>query len=175
MFSKELVGFRPIEFDDIETLRAIRNDSSTFLQMGSVEMISRKNQEEWWRSDPSSGSSPRYTIVDDANKVIGLLRLQNLDLANGNCEVGLDIAVEKRGQGLGYAAYECVLEYLFDHKNLHMVYLKVAVFNPTAIQLYEKLGFKKYGYFPQYLFRHGNYQDYLIMAILVSEYRALRQ
>lgn len=36
-----------------------------------------------------------------------------------------------------------LLEFLFMHYNMNMVYLKVAGFNPYAKKLYEKVGLKK--------------------------------
>ena len=94
----------------------------------------------------------------------------NIDNINSNCEIGVDILPEERNKGFATKAYKCVLEYLFKHKNMHTIYLKVADFNPKAELLYEKIGFVKTGYLSEYLFRNGKYWNYNIMCITFDEY-----
>ena len=63
-----------------------------------------------------------------------------------------------------------LLDYLFNHYNMNMVYLKVADFNPNAKKLYEKVGFVNTGFFPKYFYRHGKYWNYIIMSLTKQEF-----
>ncbi|HXX40378.1 MAG TPA: GNAT family protein [bacterium] len=170
------VAFRPIDESDLETLRALRNDMTTLLQLGTIDPVSSEQQLSWWKNLKMDGPDRRYTIVSvPANEIVGMLRIRDLDSVNAHCEIGLDILPELRGKGYGRASYLMVLEYLFEHYNMHMVYLRVADFNDRAKQLYARLGFVETGRYREYLYRHGRYWDYVIMAMLRDQYLQLRQ
>lgn len=171
MYIYERIGFRPIEERDLEDLRALYNDMMTFLHLGRAEMVSAEEQVQWWKRVASRAGEKHYSIVDaSTDRVIGKLRVQNIDQVNKHCEIGLDIVPSLRGQGLGHMAYKMILQYLFLHANMHMVYLRVGDFNDKAKKLYEKLGFAETGRYTEYLYRHGRYWDYLIMSIVIEEY-----
>lgn len=175
MYKSGNVGFRPIEESDLEILRRLRNDMITFLNLGTADMASFQGQQAWWKRDLYTARDQRLTLVQlDTDEVIGVLRIVGIDHVNANCEVGLDLLPEKRGLGLGKQSYACVLDYLFNQKNMNMVYLKVADFNPGASKLYESLGFERTGYYKDYLFRHGKYWDYHLMCMTRAHYKTLR-
>ena len=167
MYKYQDIGFRPIEKKDLEALRKLHNDMSTALQMGTVDFYSDEDQLKWWESGVSNERNKRFAIVlNETDEVIGRLRILNIDNINSNCEIGLDIVPELRGKGYGKKSYEMVLDFLFNQWNMHLVYLKVADFNPTAKKLYESIGFEYTGKFPEYLYRNGKYWDYLLMSIV---------
>lgn len=171
MYARGKIGFRPIEESDLEILRALHNEMTTLLQLGNTDLASREEQIAWWKSLANSARAKRYTLVDVTdNSVIGILRILNIEESNRNCEVGLDIVPELRGKGYGRASYETVLEYIFLHWNMHMVYLKVADFNERARGLYRSLGFEDTGYFKDYMYRHGRYWNYLVMCMTRDDY-----
>lgn len=166
------IGFRPIEKADLEVLKELHNDQSTFLNLATIDLVNSNDQGVWWSSLGQNTKDQRFAIARSENPsiVLGRLRIQNIDFQNRNCEVGLDICKEYRGQGFGTKSYEMILEYLFMHYHMHMVYLRVADFNEKAKELYERIGFLQTGYLPEYLFRHGRYWNYLIMAITREKY-----
>ena len=175
MYTYAHVGFRPIEEADLERLRELRNDMSTLLQLGTVDMASADEQVEWWKSLATRTTERRFSLVEVASgQVIGMLRVQHIDSVNAHCEIGLDILPDLRGRGLGTASYRMALEYLFLHYNMHLVYLRVAAFNERARALYDRLGFVETGRFPEYLYRQGRYWDYILMAMTKDQYTRLR-
>jgi len=176
MYIYEDIAFRPIDFDDLEVLRELHNDMSTLLQLGSVEMASSEQQVDWWDSLAKNKTVQRHGIIEvTSNKVIGILRIQNIDSINRNCEIGLDIIPSMRGKGYGTKSYHMILEYLFTHFNMHMVYLRVGEFNEHAQRLYSQIGFTETGRYREYLFRNGRYWDYIIYTLLQNEYLVLIQ
>jgi len=171
------IAFRPIEKDDLEVLRLLHNDQSTFLNLASIDLVDEHGQKAWWESLHKKSNDKRFSIVkaDNPKEVIGRLRIQSIDPQNRNCEIGLDIMPAYRGQGYAHKSYLMVLEFLFLHFNMNMVYLKVADFNPKAKDLYLKVGFKETGKYPQYFYRHGKYWDYIIMSMIKDDYFTLMQ
>lgn len=171
MYLYESIGFRPIEERDLEDLRALYNEMMTFLHLGRAEMVSAEEQVQWWKRTASGAGDKHYSIIETStDKLIGKLRVQNIDHVNKHCEIGLDIVPSLRGQGYGQMAYKMILQYLFLHSNMHAVYLRVGDFNDMAKRLYEKLGFVETGRYKEYLYRHGKYWDYLIMSIMKEKY-----
>lgn len=172
MYIYEDIAFRVIESSDLEKLRFLHNDQETYLNLLNIDFIDEENQLNWWKSLHKKSNDKRYVIVkkDNTNEIIGRLRIQNINDQHRNCEIGLDIIPEHRGKGYGKKSYKMLLEFLFLHYNMNMVYLKVADFNPHAKKLYLKVGFAETGRFPSYYFRHGKYWDYILMSITFEQY-----
>ena len=171
MYVYRNIGFRPIDEEDLETLRLLHNDMTTSLQLGTVDLVSRDEQVEWWKGLSRNRANRIFSIVTVPDgEVIGVLRVQHIDHVNAHCEVGLDIVPSRRGKGYGMAAYEMALEFLFQHQNMHMVYLRVAAYNEEARRLYARIGFDETGRYEEYLYRHGRYWDYIIMSMTRDRY-----
>lgn len=172
MYTYKEIGFRPIEKSDLETLRKLHNDPTTLLNLATTELIDETGQQDWWENLHRIKNDKRYTICfsDNPEKIIGRLRIQNIDRQNRNCELGLDILGEYRSKGYGYMSYMMILEFLFLHYNMNMVYVRVADFNPKARSLYRKAGFKETGFYKDFIYRNGKYCDYIILCITKSEF-----
>ncbi len=166
MFTYDDIAFRVIERDDLEVLRKLHNDPTTWENLLMIDFVDEENQVDWWRNLHKKQNDKRYVICfkENPKEIIGRLRIQNINWQHNNCEVGLDILPDYRGKGFGVKSYKMLLDFLFNHYNMNMVYLKVAAFNPNAKKLYEKVGFKETGCLPKYFFRQDKYWDYLIMS-----------
>jgi len=62
------------------------------------------------------------------------------------------------------------LDYAFKKLKLHRVGLDVYAYNPRAISVYKKLGFKSEGRGREYLFQNGRWHDEIWMSILDREW-----
>lgn len=172
MYSYKNIAFRPIEKADLEELRMLHNDQSTLLNLATTELVDEHGQIDWWESLHKVRNDKRYAIcmADDPGKIIGRLRIQNIDRQNSNCEIGLDIIKDYRGKGYGLLSYKMTLEFLFLHYNMNMVYVRVAEFNSGARSLYEKAGFRETGFLKDFIYRNGKYNNYIILCLTRQEY-----
>lgn len=175
MYIYKDIAFRTIEFEDLETLRKLHNDQSTFLNLLNIDIIDQEAQITWWKNLHKNKDDKRYVIcfAEKTSEIIGRLRIQNINYLHNNCEIGLDILPKYRGKGYGEKSYKMLLEFLFMHMNMNMVYLKVADFNPKGKKLYEKVGFKETGRLPKYYYRYGKYWDYIIMSLKKDEFKII--
>jgi RimJ/RimL family protein N-acetyltransferase len=174
MISYQGITFRPMEPADVELVRQMRNEQGTLLQMGDPWPISPGQQYEWFEAMSRRRSDVTFMVCLAENREpIGVWRLQKLDAVNRVCEVGVDVFPQFRRQGFGYKTYRMLLSYLFDHYNIHMVYLRTAEFNQASQSLYRKVGFKETGRLVQSIFRHGQYWDNIIMCLTRDEYKIL--
>lgn len=173
MFSHGKVSIRVIEERDLETLRAMRNEQSTWTMLRSIEPITAASQRDWF--DGLGGDESRlYWVIEDlGGEFLGMVRMDERDLVNRSVRVGADIVPAKRGQGWGRATYETILKWCFDYWGAHRVWLCVMDYNTTARALYEKMGFKVEGCYRDAVFRDGHYVNEIVMSILEDEYRAV--
>jgi len=175
MYIYKEIAFRAIERADLEILRSLHNDPSTYMNLLNIDFIDEENQQEWWKNLHNVKNDMRMALCFAANpqEVFGRLRIQNVNTLHRNCEIGLDIRREYRQQGLGRKSYVMLLRFLFEEMNMNLVYLRVAEFNPEAKELYRKCGFRETGSLPQFFFRHGRFWDYIFMCITREEYLSI--
>ncbi len=175
MYKYKDIAFRVIEKEDLDILRKLHNNPTTWENLLNIDFIDEEDQLEWWKSLHKKKNDKRYVIcfAENTKEIIGRLRIQNINWKHHNCEVGLDILPKYRGKGYGKKSYKMLLEFSFNHFNMNMVYLKVADFNPNAKSLYEKVGFKETGRLPKFYYRHGKYWDYIIMSITKDEFKEI--
>lgn len=78
--------------------------------------------------------------------------------------LGISIDKSIRGQGLGKILMQAVISEASTHLNgLRLITLKLKAANTTALSLYKKLGFKKYGRLPCGTQHRGQYMDEILM------------
>ncbi|GIP45480.1 hypothetical protein J45TS6_39390 [Paenibacillus sp. J45TS6] len=68
-----------------------------------------------------------------------------------------------------------MLRYGFNSINLHRIDLTSFTFNPQAIHVYEKIGFKREWVHRDTLYLDGEFHDKITMAILEDEFRSLHE
>jgi UDP-4-amino-4,6-dideoxy-N-acetyl-beta-L-altrosamine N-acetyltransferase len=173
MFSWGKTTMRPVEERDLERLREMRNDPSTWRMLRSTEHVTAERQAAWF-AGLQKDSNRAYYVVEDANGgLVGMIRTDERDLRNRSIRVGADVVPELRGQGWGRAIYDMLLKWLFDYENMHRVWLCVLDTNVPARALYEKVGFKVEGCYRDAIFRDGRYINEIIMSVIEDDYRAI--
>lgn len=173
MFKYNDISFRVIEKADLDILRSLHNDPTTYMNILSIDFIDEEDQLNWWKNLHTRKNDRRFVLCfsDSPEKVFGRLRIQNINEQHRNCEIGIDIHPDYRNLGLAKKSYAMTLRFLFHEMNMNMVYLRVAEFNQTATDLYKKCGFKETGRYPSFFYRNGRYWDYTLMTITKQDYQ----
>ena len=172
MFANGGIRIRVVEKRDLEAIRALRNDPSTWVNLTDVHMISEPMQERWFAKISEASSLGYFVVSDDEHDFIGIVRCDEIDPTNRSMRIGCDIVPELRGRKYGSRVYELLLKYCFDFLNMHRLWLLVIDSNTAGIHLYTSKGFREEGRLREALFRNGAYHDYLVLSILEAEYRA---
>ena len=80
--------------------------------------------------------------------------------------LGMCVAAEAQGQGVGSALMQALIDYADQWGHVLRIELTVFADNTRAIALYERFGFEHEGRQRGYALRHGVYSDVLAMARL---------
>lgn len=122
-----------MEYYDVPTYNAIRNDSREYLHNNTHYTL--QESYDWFRkkTDP-------FFMYEIDSEVIGYFRTSNW--TNKTCYVGMDIHQDYRGQHLAYNAYVEFLNFLDTLYGIERVQLEVLKTNTRALNLYTKLNFE---------------------------------
>jgi len=182
MFIHEGLIIRPVEEKDLEAIRMMRNEPSTWTQLTNISHVSPTDQSGWLLSLMCDQTRAYFVVHDEAcdtdrvahweGDFIGFIRMDDIDRVNRSARVGADVHPGKRGRGYGTRIYKAILKYGFDYLNLHRLWLMVLDTNERAKLLYVNSGFRAEGRQREAIFRDGRYVDYIMMSILEDEYRA---
>ena len=93
-------------------------------------------------SSPNSPitSSPNSLIASSPN-ILGCIDLFDFDARNRKAAIGMYIAPEARGKGIGKQAVQLLLDYAFGFLHLRMVYAIISVHNTACSHIYDQMGF----------------------------------
>lgn len=147
-----------------------QNISESYL--GHPFPVSPEMEEKWYDSILTSNIPTSVFGIENEehNLLIGLTVLKNINLINRSAEFAMYIGNEDfKGKGYSKIAAEKTLLFGFRNLNLNRIYLKVLENNHIAINLYEKLGFKKEGELRQSVFKNDCYLNEYQYSLLKSE------
>lgn len=166
------ISFREIEEKDLSFIQSLRNDFSTWTQLGDPRPLKAGLQKKWL--DGLGGSADRLYFIAETKEEgsIGLIRMDEYDPFHRSIRVGTDVVPGLRGKGLGKRIFEAIEKYVFDYLGVHRVWLLVLESNQRARELYSKRGFEVEGKMREAIFRGGAYHDYVMMSLLEKYYRA---
>jgi len=121
----------------------------------------------WLRIMHSSPNDYVFAIQEKDGKYIGNIGLHRINWRDKNCMLGIFIGeIEEWNKGNGTDAIKTILKYAVNKLGLHKINLHVYEYNPRAIRVYEKCGFKKEGLLKEGHYYNGKYWDVIIMGIL---------
>lgn len=168
---------RELSAKDLETVNRWRNDPELISMLGApFRYIDLRVDEKWYESYLSNrASAVRCAIVDDEDRILGLISLVSINALNQSGELHIMIGDQmNQGKGIGTFAVREMLHHAFMNLNLKRVELTVLASNQRAQHLYEKCGFVKEGVKRRAKFKNGAFEDMLLYAILLDEYKELK-
>lgn len=169
------VYLRPYEPGDIEPLYQGLYSAENRRLTGTQQIFTRGTTADF--IEKIAGDKSRVDLVicsQETNESVGEVVLNGIDFINRSANLRIGIFNEKNySQGYGSEALLLMLDHAFGGLNLHRVELGVFEFNPRALHVYEKLGFKQEGILRDSLYYNHRFYNQIIMSILAEEFRAL--
>lgn len=172
MIRGEKVLLRAVEEGDAERCHRWINDPEVTQFMSMRFPMSLLQERKWVERerDPNKELSLAIETLDGDH--IGNCGLNGISSVDRRAGIGIVIG-EKDYWGKGYGTDATLTHcgFGFTQMNLHRIFLHVYEFNTRAICCYEKCGFEHEGCLRQAIFKHGKYNDILVMGILEDEFR----
>lgn len=151
-----MLRLRKIEPSDLPFLYQWENDATMWADSDTHNPLSRHDLHQYIENTTgdiyrdgqlrliiescAETSSPNNLIALSPN-IIGCIDLFDFDARNRKAAIGMYIAPDARGKGVGKQAVHMLLDYAFDFLHLRMVYAVISVNNVPCTHLYEQMGF----------------------------------
>ena len=135
---------------------------------------SAEKADEWFEQikKDQGNSHIRLGIFLNSGTVIGDIALQDMDLKNRSCSVGMGMSkLEYRNKGFGKEALKLILEYGFNNLGLERITANTSEINISAQRSLGKTGFTLEGKERKAIYFAGRKYDRYIYGILAEEYR----
>ena len=133
---------KPIDIDDIETIRNLRNSENKNGTFKNIKYITKEEQKKWF-SNYINNSNDKMFMINFNNKYVGTVAIYNIDNKQGLAEFGRILVKEEyRGNCIGLKATKGICKYAFETLGLNKIILEVFKDNINAFNLYKKIGFK---------------------------------
>ena len=165
---KNLVKLREFVESDIENkVRWINNsENNTYLHYDIPLQYDKTLS--WFKN---KDNSKRKDLIIEVNRIpVGLIGLLNIDVKNSKAEFYISMGdVQYKNKGIATRACKELIEYSFTILKLHKLYLNTDADNVIAHRLFEKVGFKREGYFFVDIVHRGRFIDRIRYAIINQE------
>jgi RimJ/RimL family protein N-acetyltransferase len=165
------VALRPVREDDLALLERLTNDPEG---TGPHEWHGWHDPHVWghrWSENGLLGSAGGTLIVTTGGRPAGFVSWrQAIAGPGGHCwELGIAIAPEARGRGVGTRAHQLITRYLFAHTQVNRIQAATEITNIGEQRALEKAGFTREGVLRGAGFRNGRWQDGVLYSVLRDE------
>ena len=89
----------------------------------------------------TSSASDRSSESEIRTSILGCIDLFDFDARNRKAAIGMYIAPDVRGKGVGKQAIQLLEDYAFGFLRLRMLYAIISVHNTACSHIYEQMGF----------------------------------
>ena len=141
-----MLCLRKIEPSDLPFLYQWENDATMWADSDTHNPLSRHDLHQYIENttgDIYRDGQLRLIIEESqlSTKVVGCIDLFDFDARNRKAAIGMYIASEARGKGVGKQAVQLLMDYAFNFLHLRMVYAIISVHNIACSHIYEQMGF----------------------------------
>lgn len=168
------VTLAPLEREHLGLVAAWRNDPEISANFFNTFPLTLSGQEEWYQDLLMREDRKLFIIQDVDGEPIGTAGFDHIDFKNQKAELWSVLVGKKDswGKGFGTDATRALLGFAFWEMNMNRVCLEVYASNQRAIRMYEACGFRVEGTLRESSYRHGRFQDTVIMSVLRTEHSA---
>ena len=151
--NKVNLQLRKLEPSDLPFLYQWENDATMWADSDTHNPLSRHDLHQYIENttgDIYRDGQLRLIIEDSqpstlnsqlSTKIVGCIDLFDFDARNRKAAIGMYIAPDARGRGVGKQAVQLLLDYAFNFLHLRMVYAIISVNNVACSRLYEQMDF----------------------------------
>lgn len=173
MLNSKRIRLRAIEESDLALIATWRSDPAVYEFFYEYLPISARQQRNWYEKQLGNSSEINLVVAKLDGAPIGTVSIYHIDRRNRKAEWGRLIIgdPEMRSGGYGAEIETLILQYSFEHLNLHKLYCEVLVENENVVAMHKKFGFKEDGILRDHAFKDGRYVDVVALSMVEAEYQ----
>jgi RimJ/RimL family protein N-acetyltransferase len=142
--------------------------------------MSTVDEENWFNAMTQRSQNEKTLVIEvrdgDGWKMIGNCGVFDIDPVSRLGELGIMLGEKDEwNKGYGTEAMLLLVRHCFETLNLNRAYLRVYAENLRAKRSYEKAGFVEEGRLREAVYKHGKYDNVIVMSILHSEWMARKK
>ena len=174
LLENDIISLRALESQDLDLLFSIENDPLFWEVSNTLAPYSRQLLGQYLKNadqDIFEAKQLRLVIARKEDKTaLGLVDL--FDFNPHHQRAGIGILILKKHQQNGYAlnALEVLLQYAFEHLDIHQLYANIPVSNKNSLRLFEKLNFIEVGIQKDWIKVKGRFQDVALLQLINSNH-----
>jgi len=177
MIYGERVRLRATERDDVKKFFMWVNDPDVTRYLSLYLPMSTVDEENWFDAMTKRDQNEKTLVIEvrdgDGWKMNGNCGVFDIDPINCMGELGIMLGEKDEwNKGYGTETMILLLRHGFETLNLNRVHLRVYAENRRAKRSYEKAGFVEEGRLRESVYKHGKYDDVIVMSVLRSEWVA---
>ena len=145
-----MIQLRKIEPKDLPFLYRWENDASVWADGSNHNPLSHQDLRTYIESTTGDiyKDGQLRLIIEEDGVTMGCIDLFDFDPRNRRAEIGMYVAPEFRGKGVGQEALRLLEEYAFDFLHLRVLYAVVATKNIACTTLYRNAGYTESSVLP---------------------------
>lgn len=137
------IQLRKLEPSDLPYLYRWENDASVWTDGANHNPLSQQDMRDYIAS--TTGDIYRdgqlRLIIDEEGVTVGCIDLFDLDPRNRRAAIGMYIAPEYRGKGVGREAVRLLEQYAFGFLHLRLIYAIISIHNIACTALYRSAAY----------------------------------
>ena len=172
---KNDINLIELKEEHLEMVRTWRQSEEVSKYMYTSPSLSIEQQLEWFRRVEQDNSKEHY-IIQHNGKDLGLASITEINFTFKKCQWAFYLGdTSIRGQGIGAKVEFNIIKRVFDNLKLNRLECEVFVFNDKVIKMHEKFGFRREGYFREYIYKDGKFLDVVALALLKNDWKRIEE
>jgi RimJ/RimL family protein N-acetyltransferase len=148
-------------------------DQEAMRLTGTHATFTADDVERWAASRADTVDRIDLAVVDrETGQWLGEVVAHEWDPDNRTCGFRIALSAGARDRGIGTEATRLIVDYVFDEIDdppVNRIELEVYAFNPRAIAVYERVGFRREGVRRQALRWDDEFVDAILMSLVRSD------
>jgi diamine N-acetyltransferase len=166
----EHIKLRALEPEDLDFLFKIENDT-TFWEVSHTQApfskFILKQYLENAHLDIYEAKQLRLMVINTkTSESIGMIDLFHFNPQHKRAGVGIMIASKHQGNNFASEALQLLIDYSFQHLNLHQLHASITPDNEKSIQLFTRHRFEKVGEKKDWIYTDGHFKNELIFQLI---------
>ncbi|OQY05516.1 MAG: hypothetical protein B6I20_01160 [Bacteroidetes bacterium 4572_117] len=177
--AKHEIYIRALEIGDYANINRWHKDEKVFSTITSNKyFISLARDKVWMEKLVLGGSNSMYWAIclKETDEMMGYMSLHNIDWRNRKSDVGgITIGREYQNLGLGLAAMDVVLQYIFNDLGLRKLFATYLESHPITWHAIKRFGYKEEILYRESIYKLGKYHNVIGASLLKKDYKTLEQ